>query len=65
MQSPADPPAPGLETITPADSIHGQEGTAPARKFLDPRLFGIWPDVEDGLTYQERMRSEWKVDVDG
>jgi metal-responsive CopG/Arc/MetJ family transcriptional regulator len=21
--------------------------------------FGIWPDMEDGLAYQERLRSEW------
>jgi metal-responsive CopG/Arc/MetJ family transcriptional regulator len=22
--------------------------------------FGLWPDMEDGLAYQERLRGEWE-----
>jgi hypothetical protein len=55
MQLPADSPKPSIETTLPADSTYEPESGAVARE----RAFGAWPTVEDGLAYQERLRSEW------
>lgn len=32
---------------------------APHRRKMDHSAFGLWKQEEDGLAYQERMRSEW------
>lgn len=33
---------------------------APYRKKMEHKAFGLWADLaEDGLEYQERLRSEW------
>jgi metal-responsive CopG/Arc/MetJ family transcriptional regulator len=33
---------------------------APYRKRIDHRAFGLWANLaEDGVAYQERLRSEW------
>jgi hypothetical protein len=55
MQPPANSPKSSIETTVPADSTYEPESGAVARE----KAFGIWPTVEDGLIYQERLRSEW------
>ena len=48
------------EIALEADNIGAsQNGTARVA------AFGIWPEVEDGLAYQERLRSEWDERASG
>jgi hypothetical protein len=56
MPLPTDRISPSLQPIPPDDSASEQESKAAALE----KAFGIWPDVEGGLAYQERMRSEWE-----
>jgi hypothetical protein len=56
MQPLADPPEPSMETTLPADPTDQPESGTAARE----RAFATWPNLEDGLAYQERLRSEWE-----
>jgi hypothetical protein len=57
MQHPTDPAASTPKPILPTDSTCEPESPAAARE----KAFGIWPRNEDGLAYQERLRSEWEA----
>jgi hypothetical protein len=59
MQQSTDSLEPSLETTLPANSTDQPESGTAARE----RAFGTWPKVEDGLAYQERLRSEWEGHV--
>jgi hypothetical protein len=59
MQPSTDPLEPSMETTLPADSTDQPESGIAARE----RAFGTWPKVEDGLAYQERLRSEWEDQI--
>jgi hypothetical protein len=56
MQHPTDPTASTPKPILSTDSTCDPGSPAAARE----KAFGIWSKGEDGVAYQERMRSEWE-----
>jgi hypothetical protein len=51
-------------TTPPVEPASGSDDITQAREQARrARFFGIWSDSEDGLAYQERMRSEWEADA--
>lgn len=60
MQPTADPVGPSAETTPPIDFANEPESEIAARE----KAYGLWPNAEDGLVYQERLRSEWEDQVD-
>ncbi len=54
------------ELVRTAVSVYLEAQLAEQAKDIQPQLendeaFGLWADfTEDGLTYQERLRSEWE-----
>jgi metal-responsive CopG/Arc/MetJ family transcriptional regulator len=48
--------------ISRAEFVREAIGTAlaPYRRKMEHKAFGLWTDLkEDGIEYQERLRSEW------